>query len=60
MNYRHAFHAGNFADLHKHAILLALLSALQAASAALAVIAPHAGAGAYALALLDGNGGPTR
>ena len=50
MNYRHAFHAGNFADLHKHAILLALLSALQAESEALAVIATHAGAGAYDLA----------
>jgi 23S rRNA (adenine2030-N6)-methyltransferase len=32
MNYRHAFHAGNFADLHKHAILLAMLAALQDAS----------------------------
>jgi 23S rRNA (adenine2030-N6)-methyltransferase len=50
MNYRHAFHAGNFADLHKHAILLAMLSALQAESAALAVIDTHAGAGAYDLA----------
>lgn len=49
MNYRHAFHAGNFADLHKHAILLAMLSALQARSKALAVIDTHAGAGAYDL-----------
>ena len=38
MNYRHAFHAGNFADLHKHAILLAMLSALQGESEALSVI----------------------
>lgn len=49
MNYRHAFHAGNFADLHKHAILLAMLSALQEQSDALAVIDTHAGAGAYDL-----------
>lgn len=50
MNYRHAFHAGNFADLHKHAILLAMLSALQEQSDALAVIDTHAGAGGYDLA----------
>ena len=49
MNYRHAFHAGNFADLHKHAILLAMLSALQGESEALAVIDTHAGAGGYDL-----------
>ena len=50
MNYRHAFHAGNFADLHKHSILLAMLSALQGESPALAVIDTHAGAGGYDLA----------
>lgn len=50
MNYRHAFHAGNFADLHKHAILLAMLSALQGESEALSVIDTHAGAGGYDLA----------
>ncbi len=49
MNYRHAFHAGNFADLHKHAILLAMLAALQDEAEALAVIDTHAGAGAYDL-----------
>lgn len=49
MNYRHAFHAGNFADLHKHAILLAMLSALQDESAAVSVIDTHAGAGGYDL-----------
>lgn len=49
MNYRHAFHAGNFADLHKHAILLAMLSALQGESDALSVIDTHAGAGGYDL-----------
>jgi 23S rRNA (adenine2030-N6)-methyltransferase len=49
MNYRHAFHAGNFADLHKHAIQLAMLADLQGASTALAVIDTHAGAGGYDL-----------
>jgi len=49
MNYRHAFHAGNFADLQKHAILLALLEALTAEDAPLSVIDTHAGAGAYDL-----------
>ncbi len=49
MNYRHAFHAGNFADLHKHAIVLAMLSALQDQSDALSVIDTHAGAGGYDL-----------
>ena len=49
MNYRHAFHAGNFADLHKHAIVLAMLSALQGESDALSVIDTHAGAGGYDL-----------
>lgn len=50
MNYRHAFHAGNFADLHKHAILLAMLAALQDDAARLSVIDTHAGAGGYDLA----------
>lgn len=49
MNYRHAFHAGNFADLQKHAILLALLEALTIDESPLAVIDTHAGAGAYDL-----------
>ena len=49
MNYRHAFHAGNFADLAKHAILTRLLRALTAAAAPLTVIDTHAGAGLYDL-----------
>uniref|UniRef100_B0T803 Ribosomal RNA large subunit methyltransferase J n=1 Tax=Caulobacter sp. (strain K31) TaxID=366602 RepID=B0T803_CAUSK len=49
MNYRHAFHAGNFADLQKHAILLTLLAALTAEETPLSVIDTHAGAGAYDL-----------
>ena len=49
MNYRHAFHAGNFADLVKHAALLRLLDRLLADPAPLTVIDTHAGAGRYDL-----------
>lgn len=49
MNYRHAYHAGNFADLQKHAILLALLETLKTQSPALSVVDTHAGAGGYDL-----------
>ena len=52
MNYRHAFHAGNFADLLKHALLLELLRAVQAVAGAepVTVVDTHAGAGTYDLA----------
>ena len=50
MNYRHAFHAGNFADLVKHAALLQLLDRLTAAAGPLTVIDTHAGRGRYDLA----------
>jgi 23S rRNA (adenine2030-N6)-methyltransferase len=49
MNYRHAFHAGNFADLVKHATLTLLLDALRTDVAPLTVIDTHAGAGGYDL-----------
>lgn len=49
MNYRHAFHAGNFADLVKHAGLLLLLDALMADPAPLEIVDTHAGAGGYDL-----------
>ena len=49
MNYRHAFHAGNFADLVKHAALLRLLDRLLGDTASLTVIDTHAGAGRYDL-----------
>ena len=45
MNYRHAFHAGNFADLVKHAALMLMLRELTADPAPLTVIDTHAGAG---------------
>ena len=46
MNYRHAFHAGNFADLVKHAALTLMLRELTAAPDPLTVIDTHGGAGA--------------
>jgi 23S rRNA (adenine2030-N6)-methyltransferase len=50
LNYRHAFHAGNFADLVKHAGLTALLARLMGEGAPLDVLDTHAGAGLYDLA----------
>ena len=55
MNYHHAFHAGNFADCFKHALLVALLDALARKPAAFFVMDTHAGAGRY-----DLNSGPAR
>jgi len=49
LNYRHAFHAGNFADLVKHAVLTAVLARMTAAAGPLSVIDTHAGAGLYEL-----------
>lgn len=53
MNYRHAFHAGNFADLVKHAALLQLLARLTVQGGPLTVIDTHAGRGLYDLAGAD-------
>jgi 23S rRNA (adenine2030-N6)-methyltransferase len=49
MNYRHAFHAGGFADVIKHIVLVRILSYLQEKPAAFRVIDTHAGAGLYDL-----------
>ena len=49
MNYRHAFHAGNFADVFKHTILVGLLQALKAKPAPFCYIDTHAGSGRYDL-----------
>jgi 23S rRNA (adenine2030-N6)-methyltransferase len=49
MNYRHAFHAGNFADVIKHIVLVRILLYLQEKNAAFRVIDTHAGAGIYDL-----------
>ncbi len=50
MNYRHAFHAGNFADCMKHALLIWLLRALLRKPAPIFVLDTHAGRGRYDLA----------
>ena len=49
MNYQHAFHAGNFADVHKHVVLTLILQHLRSKPAAFRVIDTHAGAGRYDL-----------
>ena len=49
MNYRHAFHAGNFADVLKHSILALLLEKLKQKDTAFRVIDTHAGVGLYDL-----------
>jgi 23S rRNA (adenine2030-N6)-methyltransferase len=48
-SYRHAFHAGNHADVLKHTVLLAILRHLVQKDAALTVFDTHAGAGLYRL-----------
>ncbi|MEX0644356.1 MAG: 23S rRNA (adenine(2030)-N(6))-methyltransferase RlmJ [Parvularculaceae bacterium] len=50
MNYRHSFHAGNFADIFKHAILALCLEHLREKPSPFRVIDTHAGAGRYDLA----------
>ena len=49
MNYRHAYHAGNFADVVKHAVLCRVLAHLREKPTAFRVIDTHAGAGRYDL-----------
>jgi 23S rRNA (adenine2030-N6)-methyltransferase len=49
MNYRHAFHAGGFADCIKHIVLVRILVYLHEKPAAFRVIDTHAGAGLYDL-----------
>jgi 23S rRNA (adenine2030-N6)-methyltransferase len=49
MNYRHAFHAGGFADVLKHIVLVRILTYLQEKQAPFRVIDTHAGAGLYDL-----------
>jgi 23S rRNA (adenine2030-N6)-methyltransferase len=49
MNYRHAYHAGNFADVVKHAVLARLVEYLKQKDKAFRVIDTHAGVGLYDL-----------
>jgi len=50
VNYRHAFHAGNYADVLKHALLVRLVRALQRKEKGFAYVDTHAGRGRYDLA----------
>lgn len=50
MNYRHAFHAGNFADVFKHALLARILVYLARKDAPMRYLDTHAGVGRYDLA----------
>jgi 23S rRNA (adenine2030-N6)-methyltransferase len=49
MNYRHAYHAGNFADVVKHVVLTRIVEYLKRKDAAFRVIDTHAGVGLYDL-----------
>lgn len=49
MNYRHAYHAGNFADVMKHTALIAALDYLKKKDKPFCVIDSHAGSGLYDL-----------
>ena len=49
MNYRHAFHAGNHADVLKHVVLLAMIDALLRKDSPFFVLDTHAGRGRYLL-----------
>jgi len=53
MNYRHAYHAGNFADVVKHAVLCRLVDYLKQKDKAFRVIDTHAGIGRYDLASVE-------
>ncbi|MEO7773178.1 MAG: 23S rRNA (adenine(2030)-N(6))-methyltransferase RlmJ [Steroidobacteraceae bacterium] len=50
MQYRHSYHAGNFADVHKHILLIALLDALARKEKGYFYLDTHAGRGLYDLA----------
>ncbi|HET6546774.1 MAG TPA: 23S rRNA (adenine(2030)-N(6))-methyltransferase RlmJ [Rhodanobacteraceae bacterium] len=49
INYRHAFHAGNFADVFKHTVLVGLIEALKVKPTAFCYVETHAGRGRYDL-----------
>ena len=57
MKYRHSFHAGNFADVHKHVTLLALIAALQRKNKGFLYLETHAGRGLYDLNSADTHQG---
>ncbi len=51
MNYRHHYHAGNFADVFKHALLLLLIRAMQRKEKGFLYLDTHAGRGGYDLSM---------
>ena len=53
MNYRHAYHAGNFADVLKHAVLSLVIEHLKLKAAPFRVIDTHAGTGSYDLSSIE-------
>ena len=55
MNYRHSFHAGNFADVLKHAVLARILLHLNGKPTPYRLIDTHAGSGRYDLAADDAS-----
>jgi 23S rRNA (adenine2030-N6)-methyltransferase len=55
MNYRHAYHAGNFADVLKHAALALVIAHLKRKPAAFRIIDTHAGSGRYALGSVEAS-----
>jgi 23S rRNA (adenine2030-N6)-methyltransferase len=55
MKYRHSFHAGNFADVHKHVALVALLRALKKKDKGFLYLDTHAGRGSYDLSGAPGE-----
>src|SRR5579864_7489849 len=57
MKYRHSYHAGNFADVHKHVALLALLQSMQRKDKGFVYLDTHAGAGRYDLGGADTHHG---
>ena len=57
MKYHHSFHAGNFADVHKHVTLLALNAALQRKDKGFLYLETHAGRGLYDLTSPDTHQG---
>ena len=57
MKYRHSFHAGNFADIHKHVALLAAIASLQRKDKGFLYLETHAGRGAYDLSESPGSRG---
>jgi 23S rRNA (adenine2030-N6)-methyltransferase len=55
VKYRHSFHAGNFADVHKHIALLALIASFERKEKGFLYLETHAGRGAYDLSESPGS-----